>query len=64
MSKVLFVYSKEPECTGCVVGVWCDTKEQVLAAMDAGEERIHTMDSNGDDAMFGRGYLFVPVRGE
>lgn len=61
MNNRLILYKVEPECTGCVIGVWCDTKEQVLAAMDAGEERIHTMIENFDESMRDSGYSVVEV---
>lgn len=61
MNKMLFVYETEPECTGCVLGVWCDTREQVIAAMEAGEERIHTMRENFNESMAHGGYKVVEI---
>lgn len=61
MKRVIYLYSVEPECTGCVIGVWCDTKEQVLAAIEAGEERIHTMRDNYDEDIAEYGYTVLPI---
>lgn len=61
MKRVIYLYSVEPECTGCVVGVWCDTEEQVLAAIEAGEERIHTTCRKFGEFMMYRGYSVVNI---
>lgn len=61
MNKTLYIYETEPECTGCVVGVWCDTPAQVFAAMLAGEERIHTMRKNFNNSMANCGYRVVEI---
>ena len=61
MKKVIFIYLQEPECTGCVIGVWCDTKEQVVAMMEAGEERIHAMKDSFDESMTKYGYSVVKI---
>ena len=61
MDKKIFVYEKEPECTGCVIGAWCEDWTQVDAVIDAGEERIHT--ACEDFAEFGmyRGYRVIKI---
>lgn len=61
MKKVIYLYSVEPECTGCVVGVWCDTKEQVEAAIDTGEERIHSACREFGEFKMYRGYSVVKI---
>ena len=61
MKKVIYLYSVEPECTGCVIGIWCDTKEEVIDCIEAGELRIHTMKDNFDDSMCDYGYSVVNI---
>lgn len=61
MKKVIYLYSVEPECTGCVVGVWCDTKEEVIERIAAGEERIHTACREFGEFKMYLGYSVVKI---